>query len=354
MQAFFGTRISEHISKTPEGYLVCLGVPICRTGTQVYRGSEIGLSSDEMVEVYRPPAEVLHPKTSASAEGKPLTDQHPGTFLNSFNAGAYSKGHVQHVRRGAQLPDGEWPLVADLVVTDRNLIEKIERGVREVSCGYDCKYVQLKDGSYAQQKIRINHVAVVPTGRAGSDIRILDEGKKMSKTRDEERAAFKDALSRLTALLEKLVASQKPADEDELIEISGEDPELEANDGVLELVRSLRPNVMRSGDRKSIDAYNRAVLMLRGYSKVLKQYPRSADRVQAAMDAERRRRIQAEASPDTSFGENARRYHRRSAQEGQRAAGEATPKDENRTTDSPEDWAASMNAAGRKLRERKV
>ena len=42
---YFGTRLSENISKRePEGYLICLNVPVARTGTQEYLPSELGLA----------------------------------------------------------------------------------------------------------------------------------------------------------------------------------------------------------------------------------------------------------------------------------------------------------------------
>lgn len=37
---YYGSRISDHITETPEGYLVCHDVPIARTGTQKYLGRE--------------------------------------------------------------------------------------------------------------------------------------------------------------------------------------------------------------------------------------------------------------------------------------------------------------------------
>ena len=42
MRAYFGSRISDHMIRTPEGYLVCKDVPIARTGIQNYRGMEFG------------------------------------------------------------------------------------------------------------------------------------------------------------------------------------------------------------------------------------------------------------------------------------------------------------------------
>ena len=41
MLAYYGTKISPHMTDTPEGYLVCHDVPIARTGDMVYRASEL-------------------------------------------------------------------------------------------------------------------------------------------------------------------------------------------------------------------------------------------------------------------------------------------------------------------------
>ena len=43
--AFLGSRISDHISETPEGFLICHSARLCRSGHQVYSGREIGLAT---------------------------------------------------------------------------------------------------------------------------------------------------------------------------------------------------------------------------------------------------------------------------------------------------------------------
>ena len=41
---YYGTRLSENISRRePEGYLLCLNVPVARTGSQDYLPEELGL-----------------------------------------------------------------------------------------------------------------------------------------------------------------------------------------------------------------------------------------------------------------------------------------------------------------------
>ena len=83
---YYGNRLSENISRRePEGYLLCLNVPVARTGTQDYLPEELGLapgsfsfaSGPGLVSVYRPEEEVFAPETMASFEGMPVTNDHP-------------------------------------------------------------------------------------------------------------------------------------------------------------------------------------------------------------------------------------------------------------------------------------
>lgn len=185
-KAYFGSRISDHIIKTPEGFLICKDVPIARTGTQQYRGCEFGGPvADGIYNVQRPEAEVFDRAAVASFEGKPVCDEHPEEDVTPDNYGRYMKGVCRDVRRG----DGDLSncLVADLVIYDADLINKIEAGKREISCGYDCLWNPTSNSSYDQLEIRGNHVAVVDRGRAGHKVAIRDTaddekgGKKMSK-----------------------------------------------------------------------------------------------------------------------------------------------------------------------------
>jgi len=177
MQAYYGTRLSEHMSTTPEGFLVCHDAVLCRTAEhapQMYRGSELRLRTDDTVRVFRPREEVTSKKFLASLESKPLTDQHPGQFLNPDNVGWYIRGHVRNVKVGHRLDNGETAIVGDIVVHDAALIHKIQSGVRELSVGYSCEYEPRGDGTYEQRKLRANHLALVTNGRAGDEVRILD------------------------------------------------------------------------------------------------------------------------------------------------------------------------------------
>lgn len=172
LKAYYGARISPHMTESPEGFLICHKVPICRIGTQKYLPSEIGEKGEGLVDVYREEDEVFALAAMASFEGKPVTDDHPPREVTPDNYGSYTKGVVQNVRRGTG--DAADYVICDLVIYDAGLINKIQHGKREVSCGYDCKYVDNGDGTYHQADIIGNHVAIVDSGRAGKDVSIKD------------------------------------------------------------------------------------------------------------------------------------------------------------------------------------
>lgn len=175
MLAYYGYTISPNQIETGEGFLICRNVPIARTGDQSYLGNEIGLSgadSVRLVTVRRMPEEVFSEAALASFEGKPITNNHPPHLIGPDDVTMYGMGHAELVRRGLD----EWSdyVVADLHIQARELIEAIRNGKREISCGYECEYVQNEDGTYSQKNIRGNHIAVVDRGRAGKRAAILD------------------------------------------------------------------------------------------------------------------------------------------------------------------------------------
>lgn len=172
MKAYYGSRISPNQTETNEGYLIAHNVPVARTGYQDYLGSEIGLSHDDKIKVSRDHEEVFSPQTIASFEGKAVTNDHPPVALDANNTRDYQMGYSTNVRRGKGA-DSDL-LLADLILTDKRLIDAVRNGKREVSAGYECDYVPLDDGNYAQKNIRGNHIAVVDQGRAGHRVRISD------------------------------------------------------------------------------------------------------------------------------------------------------------------------------------
>ena len=89
---YYGTQISPHMDKTPEGYLICRDVPIARTGSQEYLAQELQLDGDpeRVVTVNRHPEDVFEPAALASFEGKDITQGHPPEDVGPENFASYS------------------------------------------------------------------------------------------------------------------------------------------------------------------------------------------------------------------------------------------------------------------------
>ena len=195
MIQYYGYTISPNQIETGEGFLICRNVPISRTGDQEYLGWEIGIpgaGGGQIVTVQRPPEEVFSTAALASFEGKPVTSDHPPVLIGPDDVKTYEMGHAQNVRRG----EGEWEeyTLADLHIHDRELIDAVQSGKREISCGYECEYVPNGDGTYTQRNIRGNHVAVVERGRAGKRAAILDSDKKKAKEPERKENMNKKGL----------------------------------------------------------------------------------------------------------------------------------------------------------------
>ena len=194
--SYYGYTISPNQLETGDGFLICRNVPIARTGKQEYLGTEVDHPERPTVTVIRPEEEVFSDAAIASFEGKPFTDDHPPVLLDADNAQAYTKGHVQNVRRGS----GEWKdyLVADIHVHDAGTIQEIRDGKREISCGYRCEWEENPDGTMTQRNIRGNHVALVSSGRAGARAAIMDSNTNSKADNPPERKSF---MSKTNSLL---------------------------------------------------------------------------------------------------------------------------------------------------------
>ncbi|MDN0032581.1 DUF2213 domain-containing protein [Oscillibacter valericigenes] len=206
MLCYFGEQISPHMIDTPEGFLICKDVPISRTGEMQYLARELQLGGDpeQPVTVVRDENEVFSPTAMASFEGKSITDGHPPDNLTPESVAGYAKGHIQNVRRSGN------QTIADLHITDPNLISDVKNGVkREISCGYTAQYEPVGDGRYRQTHIQGNHVAVVPTGRAGHDVAIKDAAPA---AKSERRPIMRDKKQGLFAMFGRAAKDANPED----------------------------------------------------------------------------------------------------------------------------------------------
>lgn len=163
---------------TDDGYLVAMP-RVARTGIQLYRGSELGLTGDEasrIIRVYRPEAEVFSTDSMATYAHKPMTDDHPPEAVNAKNWSRYGKGQM-----GDEIARDGQAIRVPMVLMDHGLVQKFRDGKAELSVGYGCDIEwtpgQTADGKKydcSQKNIRINHCAVVDAARAGPEFRIGD------------------------------------------------------------------------------------------------------------------------------------------------------------------------------------
>lgn len=214
MKKHFATKLTENIHKTPEGFLICYNVPIARTGDMIYGDGEspITVGPDGKAIVSRESKEVFRPETIASFEGKPFTIKHPDDFVNPQNWKLLAKGHIQNVRQGKG--EFENDLVADILVTDAEAIMMVEGGVREVSCGYECEYIELGVGRGMQTNIIGNHLALVTQGRAGAAYAINDQkGAKMKKLGDKIKSIWSKAADEAAKVVDEAGAEGGDAKE---------------------------------------------------------------------------------------------------------------------------------------------
>ncbi|WFU07654.1 DUF2213 domain-containing protein [Rhizobium sp. CB3090] len=161
--------------RTGDGYLVA-DARIARTGIQNYLGAEVGRPEMRTVRVYRPGAEVFSEDTLKSAAHRPVTNEHPPEMVTSANWKTYSVGQT-----GDEIAGEGIFIRVPLMVSDEAAIQDIESGKQELSAGYVCDLdftagVTPAGEAYdaVQKNIRINHIAIVRRGRAGSKVRIGD------------------------------------------------------------------------------------------------------------------------------------------------------------------------------------
>ena len=155
---------------TDEGYLK-VWCKAARVGTQLYTRGD-----GAQVREYRPEEEVAKPESLASFGMKAVTMGHPPVLLDSGNTKVHQIGHA-----GSQIRFTDGFVEVALLVTDKDAIERIKRGdAQEVSAGYRVDFdptpgVTPQGESYegVQRNIRVNHIAIVPKGRAGRDVRLI-------------------------------------------------------------------------------------------------------------------------------------------------------------------------------------
>ncbi len=238
MKYYAPTKLSENIHETPEGFLVCLGVPIARTGIQIYDRSETPVTPgpDGKIKVNRSEEEVFRPQTIASFQGKALTIGHPNDYVGPDNWKDLAKGILQNVRRG----EGEFndSLIADVFVKDAIAIGLVKEGLREVSCGYEAQYEEIGPGEGNQINIVGNHLALVPKGRAGPAYAINDHQGNV-KGEPTVKKKFSDKIKDLFAKVADEAAKMDDAEEGKEEKKKADDAELAGSGIALDEIKKM-------------------------------------------------------------------------------------------------------------------
>jgi uncharacterized protein DUF2213 len=244
------TRISKHLSRTPDGFLLCKDSPFTRSGWFTYSASELGLSGSGNVEVWRSPEEITSPRFLASAEAAPLCDHHPGRFVDPSNYRLYAVGHIQNVRVSPEKDsDGNVQVIADLFINDGDLADRVEAGViRDLSPGFDYQLEEDSKGRLCQVSLRCNHCAVVPAGRSGTS-QIVDAASRASFGEIADSYLNKNPMEVAHATDSRKETME--TEQEDLIPVPEQEHEVDPSalrSKALDWLRSVKPAAMKGSD----------------------------------------------------------------------------------------------------------
>lgn len=163
------------ITKDPiTGYIHARNVPIARAGVFKYMKPDGTVRHEAKL-----PEDILSDSTVASANNKPITDNHPENeagqriLVDKSNTNTLMKGLTAS---NAHVDEADGTVRVDLTITNPDLINKVDNGKRQLSIGFQTQVVPqsgvYKNTEYdsVQKDITINHVAVVDVAREGPDI----------------------------------------------------------------------------------------------------------------------------------------------------------------------------------------
>lgn len=159
------------VKRTADGYIAARARAV-RSGVQDYLASELGLAGNHIVRVMRPAEEVFSVDSVKGFAHAPVTNDHPSEMVDANNWSKYAVGEVG----SGVMRDGDF-LALDLILKDAAAIAAFDSGKKELSAGYTAE-IEFVDGvaeyDAVMKNIRINHLALVDKGRAGSQASIGD------------------------------------------------------------------------------------------------------------------------------------------------------------------------------------
>lgn len=230
---------------TPEGYLKATAA-LTSVGVQDYVLSDFtGLEGDKtkIVKVLRPEKTVFDALTMSSAQLKPITMYHPEVLVDSDNHHNYAVGNIGE--KVYKLDDKR--LGATIVVTNKDIVDSIDKGkINQVSVGYTAD-VKKSSGTFDGEAydyvfdgaMHINHCAIVPKGRCGEGVAILDKGidtetnvhsEKIQSTIKQMLLQDFDVKNTLKSLLQELVSKKTQSQDNSNNQKENEENKVITND----------------------------------------------------------------------------------------------------------------------------
>ena len=144
MKFYTVSHPSANQSFTPEGSCSRITSRFGRTGSMIYVAGEVPVDAgrDGIIES-NGTRRTSSPSTRSRASRPNPSLDHPTEDVGAGNRGSLAKGIVQHARHCEGIEDDI--LLADLLITDKDAIESVRSGLREVSCGLGCHYSQSRN-----------------------------------------------------------------------------------------------------------------------------------------------------------------------------------------------------------------
>lgn len=232
-------KLGAKQSMTPEGFLLCEEVPVAGIADLLYGPNEtpIPVGPNGYVRMHRDEVDVFRPEFMASFAGKPVTINHPMMEVTPDNWKEHAVGTVFNPRRGTGAQADL--LLVDMLITDKEGIDAVRSGLREVSCGYEADYDELGPGEGKQYNLRLgNHIALVEAGRCGSRCAISDhqtvKGAGTMKRKTLDKVALMKRRAQLNANIRQAFHAKDAAALEENLKAADEDMEGEEDDPTTE------------------------------------------------------------------------------------------------------------------------
>ena len=198
-----------------DGTLLCEAI-VSKPGVLTYRDAA-GKEWRELV----PPETLADPDYLAAVGRAVATLEHPEEDVSPDNVQTYQVGDTDGA---VEVLEGGY-VKARLAVRARKALDAIDAGVEEISPGYNVKLDRTPGthpeyGRYdaIQIKRELNHIAIVPKGRSGSEVRlradsayqVLPTPTKDTKSMEETLKALLEAINAMRA---DMAANAKKMDE---------------------------------------------------------------------------------------------------------------------------------------------